>query len=327
MDKFRSILVAVKHLQRRRNPVIERAALIAAASGAKLELFHDLSSPVYVDTVMGANSTLASLTRASRAEALARLEALAAPLRATGLAVATAAVWDYPPYEAIVRRAQATGADLIVTSKQGHHRLPALMGYTDWELLRICPVPVLLVKGTQRSGRGTVLAAVDPQHAFDKPAALDAKILTAAAALAPAYRARVHAVHVLAPWSHAGLGGQALSTDLEGMGRRMQRAARAALAQVIASTGVKPARTHLLAGQPDLELPAASRRLRATLVVMGAMSRRGLKRLFPGNTAERLLDKLSCDVLIVKPAHFEARLPRRRRGFYFLAGMPLARPL
>jgi nucleotide-binding universal stress UspA family protein len=31
------------------------------------------------------------------------------------------------------------------------------------------------------------------------------------------------------------------------------------------------------------------------------MSRSGLKRIFIGNTAERVLDGLQCDVLVVKP--------------------------
>ena len=45
--------------------------------------------------------------------------------------------------------------------------------------------------------------------------------------------------------------------------------------------------------------------LHADVLVMGAVSRRGLKRLFLGNTAEEVLDKLPCDLLIVKPAGFE----------------------
>ena len=39
----------------------------------------------------------------------------------------------------------------------------------------------------------------------------------------------------------------------------------------------------------------------ADLVVMGAVSRSGLKRLALGSTAERVLDFLPCDVLVVKP--------------------------
>ena len=40
--------------------------------------------------------------------------------------------------------------------------------------------------------------------------------------------------------------------------------------------------------------------LPADLVVMGAVSRSGLQRLFIGSTAEEVLDRLPCDVLIVK---------------------------
>jgi len=54
-------------------------------------------------------------------------------------------------------------------------------------------------------------------------------------------------------------------------------------------------------GDPATELPALARSLRAGLVVMGAMSRSGLKRIFIGNTAEHVLDSLQCDVLVVKP--------------------------
>ena len=40
-------------------------------------------------------------------------------------------------------------------------------------------------------------------------------------------------------------------------------------------------------------------------VVMGAVARRGIKRLFIGSTAERVLDRLPCDLVIIKPLDFE----------------------
>jgi universal stress protein E len=46
---------------------------------------------------------------------------------------------------------------------------------------------------------------------------------------------------------------------------------------------------------------------------MGAVSRSGLKRLLNGSTAERVIDEVSCDVLIVKPDSFRATVPRRAR--------------
>ncbi|MDZ7686305.1 MAG: universal stress protein [Gammaproteobacteria bacterium] len=43
----------------------------------------------------------------------------------------------------------------------------------------------------------------------------------------------------------------------------------------------------------------------ADIVVMGAISRSLLSDVFIGNTTEKVLDFLECDVLIVKPEGFE----------------------
>ena len=47
----------------------------------------------------------------------------------------------------------------------------------------------------------------------------------------------------------------------------------------------------------------------ADFVVMGAVSRTRLQEIFIGSTAERVLDRLPCDVLVVKPGDFGERLP------------------
>ncbi|MFL2545895.1 MAG: universal stress protein [Candidatus Rariloculaceae bacterium] len=51
-------------------------------------------------------------------------------------------------------------------------------------------------------------------------------------------------------------------------------------------------------------LPELSERDNVDLIVMGAISRSGMDRVFLGNTAERVLDQLACDLLIVKPEGF-----------------------
>jgi hypothetical protein len=55
---------------------------------------------------------------------------------------------------------------------------------------------------------------------------------------------------------------------------------------------------------------------------MGAVSRSGLKRLLIGNTAERILDELRCDILVVKPPRFRNRVPRATRGVQVLSMLP-----
>jgi universal stress protein E len=57
---------------------------------------------------------------------------------------------------------------------------------------------------------------------------------------------------------------------------------------------------------------------------MGAVSRSGLKGLFIGNTAERVLDSLTCDVLVVKPTDFKRRVSRAVRGAKLVAAASTA---
>ena len=86
---------------------------------------------------------------------------------------------------------------------------------------------------------------------------------------------------------------------------------------------ISKARRHLMDGDPVRAIPKAARALRAGVVVMGAVSRSGLKRVFVGNTAERVLNTLPCDVLVVKPPGFARRIPSKPRGVRVVPPQPL----
>jgi universal stress protein E len=51
-------------------------------------------------------------------------------------------------------------------------------------------------------------------------------------------------------------------------------------------------------------IPNLAQFLHANVVVMGAVSRSALERAVIGHTAERVLDALDCDVLVIKPPGF-----------------------
>jgi universal stress protein E len=48
---------------------------------------------------------------------------------------------------------------------------------------------------------------------------------------------------------------------------------------------------------------------RADVVVMGAVSRSRFEEIFVGSTAERVLDRIASDVLVVKPPDFADQMP------------------
>ncbi|MCU0759826.1 MAG: universal stress protein [Steroidobacteraceae bacterium] len=321
MASIRRILVAVKDPSARRQAAVEKAAQLATGLGVPLELFHALSEPLYVDAALMAGKPLKQLENEWRGRNLERLEKLAEGLRADGLAVSTACEWDHPAFEAVIRRAQRSRSDLIVAERHAtRHLAPWLLRFNDWELLRRSPVPVLLVKSGAAWDRPAVLAAIDPAHAYAKPAKLDAAILGLGGAVAKALGGKLHAVHAFVPTlldvRNLDLDDPNLSATIEA---RAAAQARAAFDKALAGSDVPAPRRHLLARHPVDAIPEAAKQVGAGLVVMGAVSRSGLKRLIVGDTAEQILDSLARDVLVVKPAHFKARVPSRRRGVQMIA--------
>jgi universal stress protein E len=323
MQQIRRILVAVKDPTSRTLPAVNKAAQIAKGLHAQLTLFHDIATPLYAEALQGRSVDLASLQREVQTARREQLEKVAARIRKHGIDVDVAADWDYPPYEAIIRKAQRIAADLVVVENHhgsGRHPARWLLAYTDWELLRLCPIPVLLVKNRKMYHRPRVLAAVDPSHAFAKPGKLDRQILRAGAQLVHALRGELHAVHVYnPPLALMPSMPDGPLVDLEAGREEFERAALGKLERLVDGFDVKPSHCHLETGRPNESIPGTVRRERCAILAMGVVSRSGLKRFFIGNTAEAVMDAVNSDILVVKPADFESRVPRSGRGVQILS--------
>ena len=314
MRRIRRILVAVKDPAAKALPVLAKAAQLARGLDAELVLFHAITAPLYLEGDVARG--LIGIERGTRAACLARLEVRALRLRSLGISVSVSAEWDYPAYEAIVRAASRAGADLIVAERHaGRHVIAGLLHLTDWELLRLSPFPVMLVKRPGIYRRPLVLAAVDPDQRYAKPEWLDREILQAGSLLAGALRGALHAVHAYSPVPLTAYTRGTLSEDIvRDMQRRSTRAAAAKLERLATPAGIPASRRHLVARHPSDAIEQVAAETRSAVVVMGALARSGLKGLLVGNTAERVLDHLPCDVLVIKPRGFRANVPRNRRG-------------
>ena len=311
---FKSILVAVEFPEERRQAGLARAAELAKRTGGRLTLVHCAFNPYAWSSgfrTVDIQQQIGALLAGQRAA----LERLAGPLRRRGLKVETQVVWDYPPYEAIVREVLRRKPDLVVAETRRHARGARLfLTNNDWQLTRLCPAPLLLVKKPGRYGKARVLAAIDPLHARAAHGRFDRRILLAARALATAYAGRLDVVHSYQPITSVIAAGMAepLVVPIDPRIDRLHvQNVRRSVARATASLRLSPRRLHLDAGVPEVVIADRARRLRADVVVMGAVSRRGLDRVFIGNTAERVLDRLPCDVLVVKPDRFRTPVARR----------------
>lgn len=311
--ELKRILVAIADCEARNTAALSKAAAIARKSGATVTLFHSLYNPeIAGEGLLGPDTLQRDIETAvcARKELLAKA---AEALARDGIRARIRVRWDYPVHESIVREVLREKSDLVVAESHRHTRLArAVLSNTDWQLIRLCPCPVLFVKTARPYDRARILAAVDPMHAHAKPAALDADILAMADGLAQAFNGRLHAAHVyqLATPFTSGVLMEPVPLPVNVSERQLERI-RDGFEALVGRYALPAARRHLRAGSAALELVALAERLEAGVVVMGAISRSGLKRLFVGHTAERVIDRLACDVLVLKPAGFRTPVPRR----------------
>jgi universal stress protein E len=234
-----------------------------------------------------------------------RLERTANRLRREELIVTTNVRTGSPILEAILRQVRLTKADLLVIEARKHNVFARLLlTQTDFELIRRCPVPLLIVKGRAAWRSPRILAALDPFHTNDKPSELDGEIVNAARAVAAVVRGSVHAAHIYRPLVTYISGvpiGASVRAAIPAQEITYKVGVRRRFYEALRRYGIAKNKSRLICGDPAIELPALARSMRAGLVVMGAISRSRLKRIFIGSTAEHVLDSLHCDLLVVKP--------------------------
>ncbi|MGD9600235.1 MAG: universal stress protein [Gammaproteobacteria bacterium] len=188
------------------------------------------------------------------------------------------------------------GHRLIV--KSGHRSESLVHTPTDWTLLRQAPVPVMIVRDRLRKRPARVVAAVDLLSRDPKQQTLDRRVLGHAAAVARQVGAELHVVSAV-PLS-------TLAHDLDLIDRALlERRSREKAAESIAALcrefDLPAERFTLKAGPPERVIDGVASKLKATLLVMGTVGRKGLRARLLGNTAEKVLHRNRSTVLAVRP--------------------------
>jgi universal stress protein E len=291
-------------------PAMNRAAWLAKRCGAELELL----VCYYNEYLSGDRLFDSPSLEKARDEVIQGhekyLETLAEPLRADGIVVKTSARWGHPLYEAIVRSALDSKADLVVKDTHHHSAVArVLLTNTDWNLIRTCPLPLWLVKPQELAAAPVFVAAIDPMHQHDKPAALDDEILHISKSLSGKAGGDLHAFHSYDPRIAVATATAnayiPVSLPFDEIEQQMHEDHQKRFKEITDFHKIEDGNAHLVAGLTHEELPLIAEQLKADVVVMGAVARNHWKRLFIGATAERTLEHLPCDLLIIKPDWFQ----------------------
>ncbi|PKM05309.1 MAG: universal stress protein UspA [Gammaproteobacteria bacterium HGW-Gammaproteobacteria-6] len=254
-------------------------------------------------------SELHLLVCEDRHDYLPVLNELSTELRASGFKVECSQQWKGSMTDTVVHVVSSQGCGLVVKQHLPDNPLKkALLTPDDWKLLRHCPAPVLLVKGSDSWMKGAVLAAVDVGNHDDQHHVLHDTIVSHAGDIVDMINGQLHIVsaHPAPMLSSA----DPVFQVRENIAARYRDQAAAYIAQF----SLPQDQIHIDEGPADTLIPKVARQIGASVTVIGTVARKGIAGALIGNTAEVILDQLDSDILVLKPedtmAHLEQVLEK-----------------
>ncbi len=209
-----------------------------------------------------------------------------------------------------IHRVVDRGHDLVIIAAEPAGPRIGLTGASmTMHLLRKCPVPVWVDSGDDNLS-ADVAVALGPFDDDPDRDSLTVMLIELSASLAGRRGGTLHVIHA---WR---LVGESLlrrgrhrppADEVDAMVEDAYRTAARQLDELLAFAPdtSAPIETHLVKGDAGTVVPEVLETLRPGVVVMGTLARAGLKGVFVGNTAERVLGSIDVPVLAVKPPGFE----------------------
>lgn len=212
---------------------------------------------------------------------------------------------------AILAACQVQEYDLIIKQHQPASGLKQLLvPPDDWQLVRLSPAPLLLVRSRSSWEGSSVLAAMDVEHHDPAHLALQGNVMGHASDLCELFGASLHVVSAYSP-TLLPAADPSVAPD-----QSVARHCHDQCQWFQNEYEVPEHRLHIGEGPAKALIPQIARQLDATLVVLGTVARHGISGALLGNTAEAVLDHLDGDVLVLKPnmAHTQHAEPTGHRA-------------
>ncbi len=208
----------------------------------------------------------------------------------------TSVLWSKDIVSSIESIVAKSDADLMI--KSIHQSGTILHTPLDWRLLRTSTIPVLLTTTRRRKQSGIVLAAVDVTRQDRAHQRLNRRVLDAAHTMATLERGKVHVV------AAAELPNALIDLDILDK-RKAQLRARLhiehGLNELLNAYDIPKAQRHLPIGKVGPAVNMVAHQLNADLLVVGTHAHRFKQLIGIGNSAEKIVARVSCDVLAVHP--------------------------
>ena len=193
---------------------------------------------------------------------------------------------------------QCARKSYAVVIKTGKRSESFLYTSTDWHLLRECPAPVLIAAEKKWRPGKPIVAAIDLASKLRVKQRLNNEVIATAKHYADAFDCPLYLIHVL----HIPSVLRELDlVDEYTYAKELRKDLQPRLLKLSKAHGIPESQFRLKEGPVDKVISSEAARLKAQLLVMGTVGRKGIRAKLMGNTAERVLTRLRTDVLAIKP--------------------------
>jgi universal stress protein E len=224
------------------------------------------------------------------------VEAHIKQLKPSAMRVSCTVIWQKDIHRWLDKQCQRKEYAAVV--KTGRRSGSFLYTSTDWHLLRECPAPLMIVAEKKWNSKRPIVAAVDLASKLRVKQRLNQEIIATAKRYAEVLGCPLVVLNVL----HI----PPILTELDLVDeftqvRKLTQDLQPKLVKLSRAHGLDLKQFRLKHGPVDKVIASEAARMKAQLVVMGTVGRKGIKAKLMGNTAEKVLGKLRTDVLALKP--------------------------
>ena len=292
---IRTVLAAVADATSGAQVAARKAVELAWLFGADTVLFHACYEPSLSGGAFFDSAQMAAARRDHVAHATRALKGIAAALGSSEREIRVLVEWQRDIPQAVARTATREGADLVVAEPRYRSgRRQRGLSRIDWEVARLCPVPLLLARSAAPYAKPRILAAVDPGGHGLRVSSLDAGIVGLAALMAEATDGSVRVIHCMRE-PPAALPAR-LSTQ-----RRERQRVQTMIRHLASGAGLSRRDARVVDGPPVEMLLDAVSGDDADILVMGTVVRGPIRQLLMGSTTEQMVHVAPCDLLLVRP--------------------------
>jgi len=205
--------------------------------------------------------------------------------------------WGKNLAEATLELCKEIGPVLVVKRAVAKNK-QVLHTPTDWRLIEKCPAPLLISPLRAYKKKSRILVALDLATKVKSKAALNHNLIATAKRHADAMGAELHVVCCL---SISKVVADLDLIDIPAYQKKTRQKVKPLLDEFQKKYDIDNDCIHFKVGQASNVITTTAKKLRADMIVLGAIGRRGVKGRLLGNTAEQMLNRLHTDLLLIRP--------------------------